>query len=1054
MEGRRPSLENYAETSSPHPPKRQKTFHHNLDIAVHELRNGSPGPQYDRYTISWICALPIEMAAARAMLDEIHEFPTTHENDTNTYVLGTVKQHNVVLACLPTAQYGTNNAANVLTHLIRTFPSIRVGLMVGIGGGVPSMADIRLGDIVVGTRVMQYDLGKIIGDGQLQRTAIPKIPHQSLGTVVSTLRSEHELKPSQVASILREKLEKHSGFDQIDSRKLTIKNAHAKTCQWFLNHPSYQTWLDPGRLAEHHGFLWMRGKPGAGKSTIMKFAYLHMKRKVCGRLAMTASFFFNARGEHLERSIGGMYRSLLLQLLEGFPDLQVVFDDPDLVARNQSDCPSLDVLKNLFRSAVSALGQRSLTCFVDALDECDEQQVMDMVQYFEELAEHSTSRGVQLRICFSSRHYPYIDIRQGIPLTLEDQPGQAKDLENYVGSRLRIKNPALVEELRPQILGKATGIFLWVILVVDILNKEKRHGLLALRKRLGELPPRLSELFKDILMRDKENMEHLLLSILWILYAKRPLRPEEYYHALWSGLSPNGLVDPEVPDVTASNADDCVVSCIISYSKGLAEITKSKQPTVQFIHESVGDFFIKDKGLQELWPDLGFDWESPGHERLKQCCNTYMNHPLVRASVSNLLSEAKANGCPGISEKYPFLEYASRHVLSHADAAAVAFPQGEFLSGFPVSDWININNMFEKFKVRKYSLGASLLYILAEKGFPRLIRTKLEEDPRIHIRGERYQYPLLAALANGHHDAVVTLLDLLPRIWGTEFVNVSTKSGQTPLLMASEKGHEEAVARLLIDKGADVNASDKSGRTPLSYASSKGQEAIARLLIDKGADINISDKSGWILLPHALLQGQEAIARLLIDKGANVNASDGSGWTPLLYASWKGQEAMARLLIDKGADINASDKSGRTPLLYASTNGREAVARLLIDKGVDVNASTKSGQTLLLIVLKRGQKAMAKLFINKGADVNANDEYGRTPLSYASSKGQKAIARLLIDKGADVNASDKSGQIPLLYALLNDHEAVARLLIDKGADVNASTKSGQTPLLITLERGH
>ncbi|KAL2814583.1 hypothetical protein BJX63DRAFT_391787 [Aspergillus granulosus] len=77
--------------------------------------------------------------------------------------------------------------------MMRTFPSIRVGLMVGIGGGVPSKADIRLGDIVVGTRVMQYDLGKIIEDGQLRRTAFPRIPHQLLGTTVSSLRSKHEL---------------------------------------------------------------------------------------------------------------------------------------------------------------------------------------------------------------------------------------------------------------------------------------------------------------------------------------------------------------------------------------------------------------------------------------------------------------------------------------------------------------------------------------------------------------------------------------------------------------------------------------------------------------------------------------------------------------------------------------------------------------------------------------------------------------------------------------------------------------------------------------------
>jgi nucleoside phosphorylase len=185
-----------------HLPKRQKTFHH----------DGLPPPRYDQYTIAWICALYIEMAAARAMLDDIHEPLPTHADDTNTYVLGSIKQHNVVIACLPAEQYGTNNAAKVMTNMKRTFSAIRAGLMVGIGGGVPSKADVRLGDIVVGTRVMQCDLGKIVGEGQLQRTAVPKIPHPLLGTVVSTLRSKHELSPSRVPSILQQKLQGYSAY--------------------------------------------------------------------------------------------------------------------------------------------------------------------------------------------------------------------------------------------------------------------------------------------------------------------------------------------------------------------------------------------------------------------------------------------------------------------------------------------------------------------------------------------------------------------------------------------------------------------------------------------------------------------------------------------------------------------------------------------------------------------------------------------------------------------------------------------------------------------------
>ncbi|THC90309.1 hypothetical protein EYZ11_010225 [Aspergillus tanneri] len=983
-----------AETSVSLPPKRQKTFHY----------DSSPTPRHDLYTIAWICALHIEMAAARAMLDEIHEALPTYADDSNTYVLGSINQHNVVIACLPEAQYGTNNAANVMTNMKRTFSAIRAGLIVGIGGCVPSKADVRLGDIVVGTRVMQYDLGKVVGDGQLQRTAIPRIPHHVLGTAVSTLRSKHELGPSRVPSILRQKLEGYpeygrprspdrlfhatydhesptancdgcdqsrlvprsrrmsddimihygaiasgnqvmrSGttrdnvarqldvicfemeaaglmdilpclpirgicdysdshkskewqryaaataaayarelleelpvaeaharvaympnphqrssherrqrllgflkFKQIDSRKSSIETELDKTCQWFLSHPDYHAWLDPRKLTQHHGFLWISGKPGTGKSTIMKFAYLKMKRKA-----------------H-QKSILGMYRSLLLQLLEGYPDLQTVLDDPDLISQSQNDCPSLNVLKDLFRNAVSALGQRSFTCFVDALDECDEQQVVDMVQYFEELAEQSTNKGVRLRICFSSRHYPYIVIKRGIRLTLEDQPGHAEDLATYVASRLRIEDPALVDELRPQLLGKAAGVFMWVKLVVDILNKECRQGGLALRKRMAEIPSDLSLLFKDILRRDNENMEALLLCILWILYAKRPLQPKEFYHALWSGLSVKGLADAQGPDVTVPDVDDKVNRCVISSSKGLAEITTSEQPTVQFIHESVRDFLIKDDGLHELWPDLGFDWRSPSHEKLKQCCNSYMNYTLTRASVIKLLVERKANRRTVISTEYPFLEYASQHVLYHANAAAEAIPQDEFLSLFPVSEWITINNLFEKYNIRKYTQHASLFYILADKGFSELIRTKCKEDPHIHVPGERYGYPLFAALANANKDAVAALLNspssMCKEADITEGLNcrkdLKEHTNRTPLSWAAQDGRA-GIVKLLLQMETTVDDVDSEARTPLSRASEKGHEAVAKLLINKGADVNSRDNNGSTPLLEARGSGKAA----------------------------------------------------------------------------------------------------------------------------------------------------------------------------------------------------
>jgi nucleoside phosphorylase len=164
---------------------------------------------HDDYTVGWICALPPEMAAAKAMLDEVHAKLSQAPNDHNTYTLGAINGHNVVIACLPSGAYGTTSAAVVAAQMLSTFREIRFGLMVGIGGGVPSEeADIRLGDIVVSKPtdtiggVVQYDYGKTISGGRFQRTGVLNKPPEVLLTAISDLQADHMMGLSQIPKIL------------------------------------------------------------------------------------------------------------------------------------------------------------------------------------------------------------------------------------------------------------------------------------------------------------------------------------------------------------------------------------------------------------------------------------------------------------------------------------------------------------------------------------------------------------------------------------------------------------------------------------------------------------------------------------------------------------------------------------------------------------------------------------------------------------------------------------------------------------------------------------
>ncbi|GKT68785.1 kinesin [Colletotrichum tofieldiae] len=168
------------------------------------------------YTVGWICAVTAESVAARAFLDEEHAGPRqVARHDINSYVLGKIGAHNVVVAALPDGEYGTTSAAVVARDMLHSFPNVRIGLMVGIGGGAPSPKhDIRLGDVVVSKPgggnggVFQYDFGKTIQNCSFQETGFLNQPPVLLRTALATLRANYEMKGHQLVNEVNAKLEK------------------------------------------------------------------------------------------------------------------------------------------------------------------------------------------------------------------------------------------------------------------------------------------------------------------------------------------------------------------------------------------------------------------------------------------------------------------------------------------------------------------------------------------------------------------------------------------------------------------------------------------------------------------------------------------------------------------------------------------------------------------------------------------------------------------------------------------------------------------------------
>ncbi|KAH0552862.1 hypothetical protein GP486_006936, partial [Trichoglossum hirsutum] len=693
----------------------------------------------------------------------------------------------------------------------------------------------------------------------------------------------------------------------MDARQMTIKNAHAKTCKWLLKNFEYLNWLDATKLDEHYGFLWIKGKPGTGKSTLMKFALANARKTMTDRIVI--SFFFNARGEGLEKSTMGTYQSLLLQLLERLPALRCIFDSLSLSISSISTSYqwSIGLLEMLLEQAIQGLGESSVVCFIDALDECEERQIRDMISFFEHLSELAMSVGVKFQVCFSSRHYPHITIRKNLDLVLEGQEGHNQDITNYLDSELKIGYGEVAKQIRIELQEKASGIFLWVILVVGILNKEYDSGRIhVLQRRLQEIPSSLHELFRDILTRDSLNRDELVLCIQWVLFSRRPLSPEEAYFAILSGVEPNALSDWD-PDIITR---DVIERFILDSSKGLAEITKSKLQKIQFIHESVKDFLLKENGLGNIWPELGRNFRGRSHERLKNCCLNYISidvstHLELPKSLPKASSQEAIAFRRSATSAFPFLDYAVHNLLYHADVAAGRdIAQKIFIQSFPLACWIKLNNLFEKHQVRRHTEDVSLLYVLAEGNMSNLIRTHPSILSCFEVEKERYGPPFFAALATRSKEAVQAFVEAhienqspgswLHGLYNQHYRDNSGRHGfgrdfrfskRTVLSYLAKFGYEVAFTVALKTGQVEVDSKDNDGRTPLSWAAGNGNEAAVKLLLE-------TDK-------------------------VDANSKDNDGRTPLSRAAGnrKGDGAAVKLLLETGkVDVDSKDKDGRTPL--------------------------------------------------------------------------------------------------------------------------------------------
>ncbi|KAH8745409.1 hypothetical protein BGZ57DRAFT_862505 [Hyaloscypha finlandica] len=819
-------------------------------------------------------------------------------------------------------------------------------------------------------------------------------------------------------------------FPEVFNRREEVDKAYSHTCGWILEHKSYKTWRDG------HGLLWLKGKPGSGKSTLMAFIYDKLQRDLSSKQSLNLEFFFHGRGTILQKTPIGMFRSLLYQIYD-----KVATARPPVLAafreRKKIGEPGLgwewqrNTLKDLFSHAFThAAKSRPITLFVDALDEAGAETASELAEYFHELNK-LVVKSRNAKICISCRHYPVASNNISLEIHVEDE--NHNDIAKYVEEKLDTERPDFSAEeyqaLKKTVVGRASGSFMWARLSISMIIRSIRDGesLAVINDELCKVPSDLGDVYEYILKTIilAQNRKRTLLLMQWVCFAERPLSVTELRYAI---ASDNTYIHKErqfckdARDFVAT--DKQMQKQLTSWSGGLVEARRhGDTTTVQFIHQTVNDF-LRSEGLKylasaaiDLQPrppgDLSADIViGQSHDRLCKSCVNYLRLDEVLQEASLITPITATTSLKDRSEKtrllpsrLPFILYAAESWYLHAEKAeGFGILQKDLVQQLNLppqrvfQSWISISRALirEKANPKCPEMGSTILHIASGSNLRSIIQVLLNDNWKVDTRDNIGNTALHYAARWGHTDLVKMLLDARAEL------DAENNFGSTALERAAVNGHEDTL-RLLLHRGADVNSSTGKSGSALQAAAGEEKYIVVQLLLDSGANINAQGGHFGNALQAAASSGSVQMVELLLSKGADINTQGGNFGNALQAAVWRGSVQIVELLLSKGADINTQGGHFGTALQAAVSSGSVQMVELLLSKGANINTQGGNFGNALQAAAWRGSVQMVELLLSKGADINTQGGNFGNALKAAvdrDSDESAQIVELLMSKGA------------------------------------------------------
>ncbi|KAJ5930977.1 hypothetical protein N7466_006470 [Penicillium verhagenii] len=1033
------------------------------------------------YVVGWICALMTEYVAAQELLDEEHDGPAfVSSNDTNDYTLGKMGQHHVVIAALPYGEYGTASAANVATNLLNSFPNVRIGLMVGIGGGRPSKKhDFRLGDIVA----MQ-------GQG-LQITRFLNQPPTILRTAITGIQAQYERKGHQIKNTIQDIIEnnprlrrKYQRPAPSTDRLFQPEVIHTyEDCTMCADGPSnlilrVQRASDEDDPAIHYGLI-------ASGNMLVKDALIR------DRLAAEKDILC------FETEAAGLMNSFPCLVIRGICDY------------SDSHAPENEEWQG-YAAMVAAAYTKDLLYRIPSNRVEAEKKIGDVLSDLKStIHDHMEIAQKHLKLQQNS------DIRrltekqeeclQLFRLTTGDTDTTYEWYKDRVGDRVEgTCNWFLNHANFQRWLEQESGPLL--------VSADPGCGKSVLARYLiDNILPRSSTIcyffFKD---QDQNTVRQALCALLHQLFSQMPFLIQhaiEHFKTdgptlirstikLWTILE-KALNDTQAGSViiVLDALDECAESEFenlmqnlrwnsLQPDRGKTKFLLTSRPYEQIIDEFrslLHSFpYIRIPG-EEKSDEIGQEVSHVIQYRVERLAEEKGLPELVKNHLAKKLLQITHRTYLWVYLVFDYLKATNfKKTLRGVDS----------ISAMPA----NVNEAYEQIlnKSKEQDMARRALSILLAASRPLKISEMnialnvdntlkcirdldLEEKDDFKIRLKT----VCGLFVSIHHDRIYFLHQTAREFLLADAVSpVSDTSG---LLwqhsITSQSAHDVLAGICVIyldcwneddisrELGSESKEEDRQvdSRAFLYYAASNwgmhartacinaGSDLIARILricspVSKifsiwGAiywyDSKQASAPGFNGLLISSYFGIEAVVKLQLEKGAKIECQDTLfDQTPLSWAARSGHESILKLLLENGAMVDSKDDCGQTPLCWAARNGHDSIVKLLLDNGAIFDFEDPSDHTPLCWAAENGHESIVKLLLEKGAKSHSEDNLARTPLFWAITSGHKSIVKLLLDNGAIFDFKDGFGQTPLSLATEYGHETIVHLLLDKGATFN------------------